>query len=234
MDGLGSALNAQVRERVNADEELDVGPGLLVLAALEGDAALDQALVDDAVGTEPPPAAEADSVHVQVRRAYLDTISVSGIPRHRRRLQPAGYRGPRPHAGRGTQRQRQVELRRSVGAPAHRREPPLGGPIGRSGRQGGATCTGRDRWLFRQGLRSRAARQPVTVSREWAPGSDLSAGTASSGGAPRLGRGHQDVSPVSPLQRVGLDSRPPPGRPVRHDVGGVGARRTRARPPTVA
>ena len=34
MDGLGSALNAQVREPVDADEELDVGPGLLVLAAL--------------------------------------------------------------------------------------------------------------------------------------------------------------------------------------------------------
>ena len=42
MDGVGSALTGQVRARVDADVELDVAPGLLVLAALEGDEALDR------------------------------------------------------------------------------------------------------------------------------------------------------------------------------------------------
>jgi len=42
MDGVGSALTGQVRARVDADVELDVAPGLLVLAAFEGDEALDR------------------------------------------------------------------------------------------------------------------------------------------------------------------------------------------------
>ena len=57
MDGIGSALTAQVRDRVDADEQLDVGAGLLVLAALEGDAALDRALFEEAADLQAPPAA---------------------------------------------------------------------------------------------------------------------------------------------------------------------------------
>ena len=79
MDGIGSALIAAVRARVDADEQLDVGAGLLVLAALESAAALDQALVEDAGGTEPPTAAETDPAHAPATRAYLDTISVQGF-----------------------------------------------------------------------------------------------------------------------------------------------------------
>ena len=78
MDGIGSALTAQVRARVNADEDFDVGPGLLVLSALEGDAALDRALSDDA-DSEAPSAGETDAVHAPASRAYLDTISVQGF-----------------------------------------------------------------------------------------------------------------------------------------------------------
>ncbi|MDE0446990.1 MAG: hypothetical protein OXH96_09985 [Spirochaetaceae bacterium] len=48
MGVIENALIGQVRARVDADEQLDVGAGLLVLAALEGDAALDRALLEDA------------------------------------------------------------------------------------------------------------------------------------------------------------------------------------------
>ena len=79
MEGIGSALITQVRAGVDADEQLDVEAGLLVLAALEGDEALDQALVEDGGSREPPPATEPDPAHAQARRAYLDTISVQGF-----------------------------------------------------------------------------------------------------------------------------------------------------------
>ena len=79
MDGIGSALTAQVRDRVDADEQLGVGAGLLVLAALEGDAALDRALFEEAADLQAPPAAETDSTHTPARRAYLGTISVQGF-----------------------------------------------------------------------------------------------------------------------------------------------------------
>ena len=74
MDGIGSALIAEVRPRVDADEQLDVGAGLLVLAALEGDAALDQALVEDAGGTEPTAAAEVDPAHAPAARGRVEYI----------------------------------------------------------------------------------------------------------------------------------------------------------------
>ena len=79
MDGIGSALTAQVRDRVDADEQLDVEAGLLVLAALEGDAALDRALLEEAGDLQAPPAAETDSTPTPARRAHLDTISVQGF-----------------------------------------------------------------------------------------------------------------------------------------------------------
>ena len=135
MDGIGSALTAQVRARVDEDEQLDVGAGLLVLAAHEGDEALDQALVEGAGGREPPSTAEPDPVHAQARWAYLDTISVQGFAASVTTGIGAGCdlsikTWPRTDPGRRAQRQRQVELRGSLGTAADRREPPLAGPVG--------------------------------------------------------------------------------------------------------
>ena len=79
MGVIENALIGQVRARVDADEQLDVGAGLLVLAALEGDAALDRALSEDAADRQPPSAQETGSVHTPARRAFLDTISVQGF-----------------------------------------------------------------------------------------------------------------------------------------------------------
>ena len=78
MDGVG-ALTGQVRARVGSDEELDVEPGLLVLAALEGDVALELALSGDSSDPEALSAADTDAGHVPPNRAYLDTISVQGF-----------------------------------------------------------------------------------------------------------------------------------------------------------
>ena len=79
MDGVGSALTGQVRARVDSDEQLDVDPGLMVLAALEGDAALDRALSGDSGDPEALSAADTDTGHVPPNRAYLGTISVQGF-----------------------------------------------------------------------------------------------------------------------------------------------------------
>ena len=78
MDG-SAALTAQVRARMDADEELDVEAGLLVLGALEGDAALDRALSEEAGPAEARSNAEADVVQAAAKRAYLETISVQGF-----------------------------------------------------------------------------------------------------------------------------------------------------------
>ena len=181
MDGIGSALTAQVRARVDADEQLDVGAGLLVLAALEGDEALDQALVEDAGGREPPSAAEPDPAHEQARRAYLDTVSVQG------------FRG----IGAG------CDLSMKPG-------PGLTLVVGRngSGKSSFAEAlelllTGENRrWqdrsaVWKAGWRNlhwtgpvtiaatlavEGGRQPLVVRREWPPGSDLAAGADSAGG----------------------------------------------------
>ena len=181
MDGIGSALTAQVRDRVDADEQLGVGAGLLVLAALEGDAALDRALLEEAADPQAPPAAETDSTHTPARRAYLGTISVQG------------FRG----IGAG------CDLSINPG-------PGLTLVVGRngSGKSSFAEAlelllTGENRrWenrsaVWKAGWRNlhwtgpvaisatlavEGARQPATVRREWPQGSDLSAGADSAGG----------------------------------------------------
>ena len=181
MDGIGSALTAQVRDRVDADEQLGVGAGLLVLAALEGDAALDRALLEEAADPQAPPAAETDSTHTPARRAYLGTISVQG------------FRG----IGAG------CDLSINPG-------PGLTLVVGRngSGKSSFAEAlelllTGENRrWedrsaVWKAGWRNlhwtgpvaisatlavEGGRQPLTVRREWPPGSDLSAGADSAGG----------------------------------------------------
>ena len=181
MDGIGSALTAQVRDRVDADEQLDVGAGLLVLAALEGDAALDRALLEEAADPQAPPAAETDSTPTPARRAYLGTISVQG------------FRG----IGAG------CDLSIDPG-------PGLTLVVGRngSGKSSFAEAlelllTGENRrWenrsaVWKAGWRNlhwtgpvaisatlavEGARQPATVRREWPQGSDLSAGADSVGG----------------------------------------------------
>ena len=181
MDGIGSALTAQVRDRVDADEQLDVGAGLLVLAALEGDAALDRALLEEAADLQAPPAAETDSTPTPARRAYLGTISVQG------------FRG----IGAG------CDLSINPG-------PGLTLVVGRngSGKSSFAEAlelllTGENRrWenrsaVWKAGWRNlhwtgpvaisatlavEGGRQPLTVRREWPPGSDLSAGADSAGG----------------------------------------------------
>ena len=79
MDGVDSGLIGQVRARVDADVELDVEPGLLVLAALEGDEALDRALSGDAGDRDAVSTADTDVGDVSASRAYLDTISVQGF-----------------------------------------------------------------------------------------------------------------------------------------------------------
>ena len=58
MEVIEDALIGQVRARVDADEQLDVEAGLLVLAALEGDEALDGALLEEAADRQAPAAAE--------------------------------------------------------------------------------------------------------------------------------------------------------------------------------
>ena len=184
MDGIGSALTAQVRAGVDADEQLDVEAGLLVLAALEGDEALDQALVEDVGGREPPPAAEPDPAHGQARRAYLDTVSVQG------------FRGIGAGCG----------LRINPG-------PGLTLVVGRngSGKSSFAEAlelllTGENRrWadrsaVWKAGWRNlhwtgpvaiaatfavEGRRQPLTLRREWAQGADLAEGVDNVGGAQR-------------------------------------------------
>ena len=181
MDGIGSALTAQVRDRVDADEQLGVGAGLLVLAALEGDAALDRALLEEAADLQAPPAAETDSTHTPARRAYLGTISVQG------------FRG----IGAG------CDLSINPG-------PGLTLVVGRngSGKSSFAEAlelllTGENRrWedrsaVWKAGWRNlhwtgpvaisatlavEGGRQPLSVRREWPPGSNLSAGADSAGG----------------------------------------------------
>ena len=78
MDG-SAALTAQVRARVDGDGQLEVEAGLLVLGALEGDAALDGALSEEAGPAEARPDAEADVTQAPAKRAYLDKISVQGF-----------------------------------------------------------------------------------------------------------------------------------------------------------
>ena len=85
------ALIGQVRARVDADEQLDVEAGLLVLAALEGDQALDGALLEEAADRQAPAAAAIAPTHTLARRAFLDTISVQGF----RGIGPS----PRMHSG---------------------------------------------------------------------------------------------------------------------------------------
>ena len=79
MSNIYSALTAQVRARVDADEELGVEAGLLVLAALEGDAALDLGLLENSGDWEAPTDEGADATQAPAKRAYLDKISVQGF-----------------------------------------------------------------------------------------------------------------------------------------------------------
>ena len=74
-----NAVTGQIRERMDADERLDVGAGLLVLAALEGDEELDRALLGEAADSHGPASAETGPTNTPIRRAYLDTISVQGF-----------------------------------------------------------------------------------------------------------------------------------------------------------
>ena len=78
----GSALIAHVRARVNEDEEVDIEAGLLVLAALAGDPALERALVADAADHNDPNApasADADSVPTLTTSAYVQSMEVQGF-----------------------------------------------------------------------------------------------------------------------------------------------------------
>jgi len=63
MEVIEDALIGQVRARVDADEQLDVEAGLLVLAALEGDEALDGALLEEAADRQASAAAEIAPTH---------------------------------------------------------------------------------------------------------------------------------------------------------------------------
>ncbi len=181
MSNIYSALTAQVRARVDADEELDVAAGLLVLAALEGDAALERALFEAAGDSEAPSAAETEPVHASAGRAYLDIISVQG------------FRGIGPVC----------DLRITPG-------PGLTLVVGRngSGKSSFAEAlelllTGQNRrWedksaVWKEGWRNlhwtgqvaieatlsvEGRRQPLTVRREWSPAADLGAGADSVGG----------------------------------------------------
>ena len=78
-----NALIEQVRARVDADDQLPVEAGLLVLAALEGEEALERALAEDA-----PETAQATTTAANTEpttpdgppaSAYLDAISVQGF-----------------------------------------------------------------------------------------------------------------------------------------------------------
>lgn len=181
MDGVESPLIAQVRTRVDTDEEVDVEPGLLVLAALEADATLDQALSDDLGSSEAPSAGEPDAVHAPASRAFLDTISVQG------------FRGIGPGS----------DLRITPG-------PGLTLVVGRngSGKSSFAEAlelllTGQNRrWeeksaVWKDGWRNlhwngpveiattlavEGRREPLTARREWAVDADLTAGADSAGG----------------------------------------------------
>ncbi len=74
-----AALISQVRARADADTALEVGTGLLVLAALEGDETLDRALADDAATHPDAPPADAAPVRATAAHAYIDSIAVQGF-----------------------------------------------------------------------------------------------------------------------------------------------------------
>ena len=179
MDGIGSALTAQVRARVNADEDFDIGPGLLVLAALEGDAALDRALSDDA-DSEAPSAGETDAVHAPASRAYLDTISVQGF----RGIGAVSDLRITPGSGLTLVVGRNGSGKSSF---AEALELLL---TGKNRRWEERSAVWKDGWrnLHWKGPVSIAAtlavegqRQPLTVRREWSAGADLTAGADSVG-----------------------------------------------------
>ena len=74
-----AGLISQVRARADADAALEVGAGLLVLAALDGDETLDRALTDNVA--ERPDALHADPVPVRApaAHAYISSITVQGF-----------------------------------------------------------------------------------------------------------------------------------------------------------
>ena len=72
----------QVRERVDADESLAVEAGLLVIAALEGNAALTQALAADGSAAEAvATAADPDTVSASsaATGVFVNSIGVQGL-----------------------------------------------------------------------------------------------------------------------------------------------------------
>ena len=78
----GSTLMDQVRARVDADESLAVEAGLLIMAALEGDVALTQALSADGSHAAPISTA-ADARTASVSKAatgvFVNSIAVQGF-----------------------------------------------------------------------------------------------------------------------------------------------------------
>ena len=207
MGVIENALIGQVRARVDADEQLDVGAGLLVLAALEGDAALDRALSEDAADRQPPSAQETGSVHTPARRAFLDTISVQGF----RGIGAGCDLSIKPGPGLTLVVGRNGSGKSSF---AEALELLL---TGENRRWEGRSAVWRAGWrnlhwtgpaALSATLAVERARQPVTVRREWAPGSDLSDGAdsvdatlgESAGAALGWGEASQDLSPVSPVQ----------------------------------
>lgn len=77
--GGDAALISEVRARADADGALDVGAGLLVLAALEGDEPLDLALTDGAPIRPVRERAAAAPVRASAARAYLESLTVQGF-----------------------------------------------------------------------------------------------------------------------------------------------------------
>ena len=74
-----TGLISQVRARADADTALEVRAGLLLLAALEGDEALDLALTDDIAKRPDAPPADTAPVRVPAAHAYIGSIAVQGF-----------------------------------------------------------------------------------------------------------------------------------------------------------
>ena len=81
MDPGCADLIAQVLTRADADAALEVDAGLLLLAALTGDEALDRALASDDEGHAEPdtPAANPVPVHPPATRSCISSIAVQGF-----------------------------------------------------------------------------------------------------------------------------------------------------------
>ncbi len=218
-------LTGELLARLSADKNQDPEREMLVLAALEGQEALDAYLDGTAApkrpeapaGTEAAKGTATSPSPQRTRRRLPQEHHGRRLPRHRPQEDPRPPARPRPHPGRRPQRLRQEQLRRGPRAAPHRRHLPLeeaprrrlarrlAQPPPREGRPRGR--------VLRRGRQAHQGRLAVEGRRRPRRRRDLRPGPrqeADEHPGPRLDPRPQDL-PAHPLvQRARLHARPGP------------------------